>query len=53
VNWEAIAKWMLNEAYRRLAWARDETLRKLIAEILTTRAYPRDGANQTSRRRTI
>ena len=37
VNWEAIAKWMLNEAYRRLAWARDETLRQLITEILN---YP-------------
>lgn len=37
VNWEAIARWMLNEAYRRLAWARDEQLRRLIAQIL---AYP-------------
>jgi transcriptional regulator with XRE-family HTH domain len=40
VNWEAIAKWMLNEAYRRLAWARDETLRKLIAEILSYPGVP-------------
>jgi transcriptional regulator with XRE-family HTH domain len=37
LNWEAIAKSLLNEAYRRLAWARDDTLRDLIAEIL---AYP-------------
>jgi transcriptional regulator with XRE-family HTH domain len=40
VNWEAIAKWMLNEAYRRLAWARDETLRKLITEILNYPGVP-------------
>ncbi len=37
VNWEAIAKSLLNEAYRRLAWARDDTLKDLITEIL---AYP-------------
>jgi transcriptional regulator with XRE-family HTH domain len=37
VNWEPIAKSLLNEAYRRLAWARDDTLRNLITEIL---AYP-------------
>ncbi len=37
VNWEAIAKSLLNEAYRRLAWARDDELRRLITEIL---AYP-------------
>ena len=37
VNWEAIAKSLLNEAYRRLAWARDDALRNLITEIL---AYP-------------
>jgi transcriptional regulator with XRE-family HTH domain len=36
-NWEEIAKSLLNEAYRRLAWARDDTLRNLITEIL---AYP-------------
>ena len=36
-NWEAIAKALLNEAYRRLAWVRDETLKKLITEIL---GYP-------------
>jgi transcriptional regulator with XRE-family HTH domain len=37
INWEPIAKSLLNEAYRRLAWARDDELRKLITEIL---AYP-------------
>jgi transcriptional regulator with XRE-family HTH domain len=37
VNWEAIAKSLLNEAYRRLAWARDDALKDLITEIL---AYP-------------
>ena len=37
VNWEAIARSLLNEAYRRLAWARDDTLKELIAEILS---YP-------------
>src|ERR1700723_2350845 len=37
VNWETIAKSLLNEAYRRLAWARDDALKDLIAEIL---AYP-------------
>jgi len=37
VNWEQIAKSLLNEAYRRLAWARDDELKALIAEIL---AYP-------------
>lgn len=37
VNWEIGAKSLLNEAHRRLAWARDETLRRLIAEVL---AYP-------------
>jgi transcriptional regulator with XRE-family HTH domain len=37
VNWEEIAKSLLNEAYRRLAWARDETLKELIMEIL---GYP-------------
>jgi hypothetical protein len=37
VNWEVIAKSLLNEAYRRLAWARDDTLKMLIADILS---YP-------------
>jgi transcriptional regulator with XRE-family HTH domain len=36
-NWEPIAKSLLNEAYRRLAWARDDTLKNLITELL---AYP-------------
>ena len=40
VNWEAIAKALLNEAYRRLAWARDETLRQLITEILSYPGVP-------------
>jgi transcriptional regulator with XRE-family HTH domain len=40
VNWEAIAKALLNEAYRRLAWARDETLRNLITEILSFPGVP-------------
>src|SRR5208283_1418640 len=40
VNWEAIAKSLLNEAYRRLAWARDDTLKKLIADILSYPGVP-------------
>ena len=40
VNWEAIAKSLLNEAYRRLAWARDETLKQLITEILSYPGVP-------------
>jgi transcriptional regulator with XRE-family HTH domain len=40
VNWEAIAKSLLNEAYRRLAWARDDRLRKLIADILSYPGVP-------------
>ncbi len=40
VNWEAIAKALLNEAYRRLAWARDDTLKKLIADILSYPGVP-------------
>lgn len=39
-NWEAIAKSLLNEAYRRLAWARDEALKELIAEILSYPGVP-------------
>jgi len=31
---------LLNEAYRRLAWARDETLKTLIAEILSYPGVP-------------
>lgn len=37
VNWETIGKSLLNEAYRRLAWAHDDTLKSLIAELLS---YP-------------
>lgn len=37
VNWEASARSLLNQAQRRLAWARDDTLKKLIADVL---AYP-------------
>jgi hypothetical protein len=40
VNWEAVAKWMLNEAYRRLAWARDDTLKSLLNEILSYPGVP-------------
>jgi transcriptional regulator with XRE-family HTH domain len=40
VNWEAIAKSLLNEAYRRLAWAHDDTLKKLITEILSYPGVP-------------
>jgi transcriptional regulator with XRE-family HTH domain len=40
VNWEAIARSLLNEAYRRLAWARDDTLKNLIAEILSYPGVP-------------
>jgi len=40
VNWEVIAKSLLNEAYRRLAWTRDETLERLIAEILSYSGIP-------------
>jgi transcriptional regulator with XRE-family HTH domain len=40
MNWEAIGKSLLNEAYRRLAWARDETLKELIAEMLSYPGVP-------------
>lgn len=40
VNWEAGAKALLNEAYRRLAWVRDDTLKKLIADILSYPGVP-------------
>jgi len=40
VNWEQIAKSLLNEAYRRLAWARDDALRKLIRDILSYPGIP-------------
>jgi transcriptional regulator with XRE-family HTH domain len=40
VNWEAIAKSLLNEAYRRLAWARDNTLKQLITKMLSYPGVP-------------
>jgi transcriptional regulator with XRE-family HTH domain len=40
VNWETIAKSLLNEAYRRLAWACDDALKNLIAEILSYPGVP-------------
>jgi transcriptional regulator with XRE-family HTH domain len=40
VNWEPIAKSLLNEAYRRLAWARDDALKNLITEILSYPGVP-------------
>jgi hypothetical protein len=40
VNWETIAKSLLNEAYRRLAWARDHELKDLITEILSYPGIP-------------
>jgi len=40
VNWERIARSLLNEAYRRLAWARDDALRNLISEILSYPGVP-------------
>lgn len=40
VNWETIAKSLLNEAYRRLAWARDDKLKGLITEMLSYPGVP-------------
>lgn len=40
VNWEVMAKALLNEAYRRLAWARDDVLKALIADILSYPGVP-------------
>ena len=40
VNWEVSAKALLNEAHRRLTWARDEKLRQLIAEVLSYPGVP-------------
>lgn len=40
VNWEPIAKSLLNEAYRRLAWARDDAMRDLISELLSYPGVP-------------
>jgi transcriptional regulator with XRE-family HTH domain len=39
-NWEAIAKSLLNEAFRRLAWTRDEALKRLITEVLSYPGVP-------------
>ena len=40
VNWQAIAKALLNQAHRRLAWARDEMLKALIDEVLKYPGVP-------------
>jgi transcriptional regulator with XRE-family HTH domain len=40
VNWEQIAKSLLNEAYRAAAWARDEESERLLAEILSYPGVP-------------
>ena len=40
VNWETIAKSLLNEAGRRLAWARDDALKNLIDEMLSYSGVP-------------
>jgi transcriptional regulator with XRE-family HTH domain len=40
VNWEMVAKSLLNEANRRLAWARDEMLKNLIDEMLSYPGVP-------------
>jgi transcriptional regulator with XRE-family HTH domain len=40
INWEPIAKAMLNEAFRSAAWARDEEMEKLLAEILSYPGVP-------------
>lgn len=42
VNWEPIAKSLLNQAYRAAAWARDNSMRELITAILS---YPGVPAN--------
>jgi transcriptional regulator with XRE-family HTH domain len=40
LNWEPIAKSLLSEAFRSAAWARDEQLEKLLAEILSYPGVP-------------
>jgi transcriptional regulator with XRE-family HTH domain len=40
VNWEASAKALLSQAYRRLAWARDERLKALIEDVLKYPGVP-------------
>jgi transcriptional regulator with XRE-family HTH domain len=40
VNWEASAKALLNQAHRRLAWARDDRLEALIGNVLKYPGVP-------------
>ena len=40
VNWEPIAKSLLNEAFRSAAWARDDQMERLLAEILSYPGVP-------------
>ena len=40
VNWEPIAKSLLNDAFRSAAWARDEQMERLLAEILSYPGVP-------------
>lgn len=40
VNWEPIAKSLLNQAYRVATWVRDDTIRELIAAILSYPGVP-------------
>jgi transcriptional regulator with XRE-family HTH domain len=40
VNWEAIAKALLNQAHRRLVWARDQMLKALIDDVLKYPGVP-------------
>ncbi|HEY6418914.1 MAG TPA: helix-turn-helix transcriptional regulator [Candidatus Binataceae bacterium] len=40
VNWEPIAKSLLNQAYRCAAWGRDDTMQELIAALLTYPGVP-------------
>src|SRR5262245_18125800 len=40
VNWELIAKSLLDQAQRTAAWTRDETLEKLIAAVLDYPGVP-------------
>lgn len=40
VNWQPVAKSLLNQAHRAAAWSRDDTLKKLIAEILSFPGVP-------------
>ena len=40
INWEPIAKSLLNEAYRSAAWARDAQMERLLAEVLSYPGVP-------------